>query len=176
MSDHAVYLGLGANLGHPAAQLRAAIDRLAALGEVEVVSSLYGSEPEGGAAQPEYRNAALRLRTPLSPEALLDAVLAVESEFGRVRSVRNASRTLDIDILAYDDRVISTERLSIPHPRMPRRAFVLLPLAEIAPEWRHPELGSSPGEMLAEAEGCEGVARLEWEDEVASDRAGKEMK
>lgn len=167
VGDHIVYLGLGANLGRPAQQLRQAIGRLGTLGEVEAVSSLYGSEPEGGAAQPEYRNAVVRLRTALSPSMVLDGALAIEKEFGRRRSTRNASRTLDIDLLSYDDRVIHTPELTVPHPRLHLRPFVLAPLCEIAPDWVHPVSGSTVGSLLEQVSGSGRLTRLDWAEAQA---------
>jgi 2-amino-4-hydroxy-6-hydroxymethyldihydropteridine diphosphokinase len=130
-----VFVGLGANLGDARLTLRAAIDALAALPATRLVaeSSLYRSAPVD-AAGPDYVNAVVELHTGLEPEALLRALQAVENRFGRERAHRNAPRTLDLDLLLYGERRMATAALQLPHPRMHRRAFVLLPLAQIAPE------------------------------------------
>ena len=128
-------LGVGANLGDPRAAVRKAIEDLAQLpGTVTVaVSSLYGSAPLD-ADGPDYVNAVLQVRTALSPDALLAALQAIEQQAGRERPYRNAPRTLDLDILLYGEYRVDRDDLQIPHPRMWQRAFVVLPLAEIAPD------------------------------------------
>ena len=128
-------LGVGANLGDPRAAVRKAIEDLAQLpGTVTVaVSSLYGSAPLD-ADGPDYVNAVLQVRTELSPDALLAALQAIEQQAGRERPYRNAPRTLDLDILLYGEHRVDRDDLQIPHPRMWQRAFVVLPLAEIAPD------------------------------------------
>ncbi|MFT4100408.1 MAG: 2-amino-4-hydroxy-6-hydroxymethyldihydropteridine diphosphokinase [Burkholderiaceae bacterium] len=148
--EAAAYIGLGANLPRPIGAsatradapdtLRDAVRALAALPGIRVprVSSLYRSAPVD-AAGPDYHNAVAELRTTLSPAALLAALQAIERRFGRRRPYRNAPRTLDLDLLLYDDRVLSTPALTIPHPRLRGRAFVLRPLAELAPAMRLPD-------------------------------------
>ena len=128
-------LGVGANLGDPRAAVRKAIEDLAQLpGTVTVaVSSLYGSAPLD-ADGPDYVNAVVQVRTALAPDALLAALQAIEQQAGRERPYRNAPRTLDLDILLYGEHSVDREDLQIPHPRMWQRAFVVLPLAEIAPD------------------------------------------
>ena len=128
-------LGVGANLGDPRTAVRKAIEDLAQLpGTVTVaVSSLYGSAPLD-ADGPDYVNAVLQVRTALSPDALLAALQAIEQQAGRERPYRNAPRTLDLDILLYGEHRVDRDDLQIPHPRMWQRAFVVLPLAEIAPD------------------------------------------
>ena len=138
-ADERVFVGLGANLGDAAATL------LAALGEIDRVpgtrciarSSLYRSAPVDGDG-PDYVNAVAELRTALQPAPLLAALQAIEERFGRERPYRNAPRTLDLDLLLYGARRIDTPALVVPHPRMHQRAFVLTPLAEIAPELAAP--------------------------------------
>jgi 2-amino-4-hydroxy-6-hydroxymethyldihydropteridine diphosphokinase len=100
-------------------------------------------------AQPWFVNAVAILETALEPVALLDALLALEAQFGRVRGARNAPRSLDLDLLDYGGRLIDSERLILPHPRLHKRRFVLAPLVEVAPAWRHPRLGLGAGELLA---------------------------
>jgi 2-amino-4-hydroxy-6-hydroxymethyldihydropteridine diphosphokinase len=153
-------LGLGANLGDPAAQLREAVRRL----EEELGpgrrSSLYRSAPVGRLDQPDFLNLAVRFDRAARPEEVLALIGRIEREMGRVRSVRDAPRTVDIDILGAGERVLAGAALRIPHPRLHQRAFVLLPLIEIAPEWRHPEVGMTPGEMLDRAGPLERIERL----------------
>ena len=128
-------LGVGANLGDPRAAVRKAIEDLAQLPSTVTVavSSLYSSAPLD-ADGPDYVNAVVQVRTDLSPDALLAALQAIEQQAGRERPYRNAPRTLDLDILLYGEHRVDREDLQIPHPRMWQRAFVVLPLAEIAPD------------------------------------------
>ncbi len=136
MTHVVAYIGLGANLGDAARTLNAAIHALASVPQMTVqrVSSMYGSAPVGeGADGPNYTNAVAMINTNLSAHQLLNALQRIELDHGRERSHRNAPRTLDLDVLLYDDAVLHDERLTIPHPRMTERAFVLLPLSEISP-------------------------------------------
>lgn len=155
-----VVLGLGANLGRPVEQLAAAVAALAGAVEVESLSSVYRTEPLGNPDQPDFYNLVAMGSTTLAPRALLAATQAVEAELGRVRSFRNAPRAIDIDILAYGDRRIDTPELVVPHPRVATRGFVLYPLAEAAPEWRHPVLLKTARELLESAGHLERVERL----------------
>jgi 2-amino-4-hydroxy-6-hydroxymethyldihydropteridine diphosphokinase len=129
------WIGLGANLGDRGAALARAVQALAAMPATRVakVSGLYASAPID-AGGPDYLNAVVELITTLAPLALLDALQAIEQAAGRERPYRNAPRTLDMDLLLHGDQRIACERLVVPHPRMGERAFVLLPLAELAPE------------------------------------------
>jgi 2-amino-4-hydroxy-6-hydroxymethyldihydropteridine diphosphokinase len=129
------YVALGSNLGNPLDTVDAAIDTLAALrGSIfKAMSSLYRTAPVGLKHQPDFINAVVALDTRLPPRELLDELFAVEARFGRERSVRNAPRTLDLDLVLYGDLVQDDPGLTLPHPRMHERAFVLMPLAEIAP-------------------------------------------
>jgi 2-amino-4-hydroxy-6-hydroxymethyldihydropteridine diphosphokinase len=129
------YVGFGANLGDPARTLREAAAELGPrVGVLEAGSRIYATRPVGGPDQPDYRNAVARVRTPLSAERLLDELLAVEADFGRVRDVRWGPRTLDLDLIWYEGEERADARLVLPHPRAHEREFVLRPLAELAPD------------------------------------------
>lgn len=155
------YIALGANLGDPAATVNAAFAALAELPQSMLTarSALYRTAPVGILDQPEFVNAAARITTQLAPEALLDQLLAIEQRFGRIRAERNGPRTLDLDILLYDDLVIDTPRLTLPHPRLHLRAFVLYPLADLAPDLALPGRGSLAAWLPAVAN--QGIVRLE---------------
>jgi 2-amino-4-hydroxy-6-hydroxymethyldihydropteridine diphosphokinase len=128
------YLGLGSNLGDRHAHLASGVEGLAKLGSDLVVSRLYETEPVGGPqGQGPYLNCVVRLDTALTPHELLEKANELEAAAGRVRTVRNAARTLDIDLLLLDDLVIEQDDLVVPHPRMFERAFVLAPLEDLAP-------------------------------------------
>lgn len=137
-----IYLALGANLGDRERNLSAALRRLEPLVRIEAVSSLYETDPVGPQDQPAYLNAACRGTTGLQPRALLRHLQAVEYELGRrgTAHARWGPRPIDIDLLFYGDEVIDDEELRVPHPELAKRAFVLAPLAEIAPDLQHPEL------------------------------------
>lgn len=130
------YVALGANLDDPQLTVKAAIVALGSipLTKCVAVSSLYRTAPVGLRNQPDFINAVAALETRLAPQALLDELFGIEQEFGRRRSVKNAPRTLDLDLLLHDEHVVDTPALVLPHPRMHQRAFVLAPLAEIAPD------------------------------------------
>ena len=149
------YLGLGANLADPQGQMARALAALNREPRVRVlaVSSLYGSHPEGGSEQPDYANAAVSVETELSPRALLALGRGLEVLAGRHRGERNAPRELDLDLLLYEDKIIAEPDLIVPHPRMAQRAFVLVPLAEIAPEARHPVSRKTAAAMAADMPG-----------------------
>ncbi len=135
MTPVTAYIALGANLEDPVVQVRAGLAALATLPDTQLLmqSSLYRTAPVGYADQPDFINAVAAVDTELSPRELLDALLAIELNHGRVRQFANAPRTLDLDVLLYDDVEVNESGLTIPHPRMHERAFVLAPLAEIAP-------------------------------------------
>jgi 2-amino-4-hydroxy-6-hydroxymethyldihydropteridine diphosphokinase len=162
------YIALGSNLHNPLAQLRQAASSLAGLGTVLARSSLYLTTPVGGpAGQGDYLNAVIALApraTFADPRRLLRALLALEERQGRQRRLRWEARTLDLDLLAFADVVLDQPELSLPHPRMMARAFVLAPLVEVAPHWRHPVIGVSAAEALARLEpgGVEKTA-LRWQ-------------
>ena len=155
-----VWIGLGANLGERADTLRTALTAIAALSgtRVQRVSSLYRSAPVG-AGGPDYLNAVAELRTTLAPQALLEALQAIELAAGRERPYRNAPRTLDLDIVCWGDESIQTATLTVPHPRMGERAFVLLPLAELAPE-----RVSASALRAVQDQAIERSAGLGWQD------------
>ena len=150
------YIGMGGNLagwaGMPEDTLAAAALRLESLGRVVRRSSLYSTEPVGFADQPRFVNAVVALETDLVPRELLNGLLAIEQEFGRDRSAgfANGPRTLDMDILLFGDLEISEADLDIPHPRLGERAFVLIPLNEIAADAVEPRRGKSVAQLLAD--------------------------
>jgi 2-amino-4-hydroxy-6-hydroxymethyldihydropteridine diphosphokinase len=151
-----ILIGLGANLGSPRfgpprATLEAALAALAARGlAVAARSPWYRSAPVPASDQPWFVNGVAAVTTLLAPAPLLDLLLGLEAEFGRLRTERNAPRLLDLDLLAYGDRVSPPGEVPIlPHPRLHERAFVLLPLRDLAPAWRHPRLGRTVDELIA---------------------------
>jgi 2-amino-4-hydroxy-6-hydroxymethyldihydropteridine diphosphokinase len=140
---HTAFIALGSNLGDPEGTVRQAIAALAELphSRIAAASSLYRSAAVGYADQPDFINAVAQISTALAPQALLAALLALEQHYGRERSFRNAPRTLDLDLLLYDAQCIAEPGLTVPHPRMHQRAFVLAPLVEIAPACVIPGMG-----------------------------------
>jgi 2-amino-4-hydroxy-6-hydroxymethyldihydropteridine diphosphokinase len=148
-----ILVALGANLpspaGAPAETLRAALALLEERGiKILSVSSFYETPAWPDPGQPAYVNAVAAVKTTLQPVELLTLLHGIETNFGRLRSAPNASRSLDIDLLDYEGRVV-TDGVTLPHPRMAERSFVLVPLAEIAPGWRHPVSGAGVAELLA---------------------------
>jgi 2-amino-4-hydroxy-6-hydroxymethyldihydropteridine diphosphokinase len=133
-----VYLSLGSNLGDREENLRTAITRLADFGNVAAVSSFYETEPVDVAAQPWFLNCAVKFETEKMPRQLMSAILTLEQTMGRQRRQNKGPRTIDIDVLLFGSSIIELPSLTVPHPRMHQRRFVLEPLAEIAPDIRHP--------------------------------------
>lgn len=145
-----VYLGLGTNKGDRQANLRAAIEDLPPEVTVTAESSVYQTPPWGYTDQPDFLNMVAAGETRLAPQELLAYLKELEQQVGRTATFRWGPREIDIDILDYGGQMLDLEGLTLPHPRMEARAFVLVPLAEIAPEWVHPRLGVSIRELLAE--------------------------
>lgn len=141
MTYHRAWVGLGSNLLDPRSQLEQALEELdrLPLTRLSIASSLYTSRPVGPSDQPDFINAVAALDTRLSPLALLDQLQALEQHHRRVRERHWGPRTLDLDLLLFDQELLSTPRLTLPHPEMARRAFVLIPLAEVAPALRLPD-------------------------------------
>ncbi len=136
-----VYLGLGGNLGDRDANLARALELLEERLGIDAVSSVYESEPVGYTAQPEFLNLVVRVKTALSPRHLLEVLQGVERVLGRERHFRNAPRVIDVDLLLYDGQVLDEPGLTVPHPRMLERDFVMRPLIEMDPKLRHPTAG-----------------------------------
>lgn len=149
MKETAVYISIGSNLGDKAANCKKAVSLLAETAEIKSTSSLYETAPWGNVDQPRFINCALEISTDLSPAELLAGLKEIESRMGRATDVeRWGSRVIDLDILFFGDMIVHQDSLTIPHPLMQERAFVLVPLFEIAPEAVHPELKKSVRELL----------------------------
>jgi 2-amino-4-hydroxy-6-hydroxymethyldihydropteridine diphosphokinase len=161
-----ILVGIGGNLtsaryGSPREALIAALVQLEASGiGVAAQSSWYHTEPVPASAQPWFVNAVAALATDLSASGLLSMLQALEARFGRTRGTPNAARMLDLDLLDYCGQVTNTTRLVLPHPRLHQRRFVLIPLAEIAPDWRHPLLGLTAMQLLSGLVAEQAVERL----------------
>lgn len=144
----------------PASRLAETMNILAHKVEITAISSIYRSEPVGYRGQPDYFNVICKAQTAFNPFRLLSVAHLIERALGRTRTFPNAPRTIDIDILDYGGLMLDTPELILPHPRLHQRAFVLVPLAEIAPEWRHPVFGKTAAELLAEAGPLERIERV----------------
>ena len=152
MKEHTVYLALGSNLGDRLANLKQAIDALTPQMEVKAKSSVYETPPWGFEDQPKFLNQVVKAKTYLDPEPLLKHLKRLEVALGRQASFPNGPRLIDMDILFYDDLILNTSSLIIPHPHLHERGFVLLPLMELSPDLVHPLNKKSIREMVA---GCD---------------------
>ncbi len=154
-------IALGSNLGDSQGILTAALQLLAATPGIAVqkVSSWYKTKPVGGIPQPDYLNSCALLQVQILPQQLLKTLLAVEAKFGRVRKERWDARSIDLDLLLYEDLILDIPQLQLPHPRMNDRAFVLVPLAEIAPNWIEPVSGLAIAQLV-QAVNCSGVIKI----------------
>jgi 2-amino-4-hydroxy-6-hydroxymethyldihydropteridine diphosphokinase len=162
-----ILIGIGSNLASPPAKTplataRGALPALAAPHLQPIAcSSWYESAPVPESDQPWFANAVALISTDREPEVLLRLMLDVETRFGRFRGERNAARTLDLDLLDYDGLIVDTPRLTLPHPRLHERRFVLEPLCEVAPHWRHPRLGLTATELLSRLPSDQKVRRID---------------
>lgn len=157
-----VYLGLGSNMGNRKGNLDRGLELLSQRVQLEQVSSIYDTAPVGNTQQPRFLNLVCQVNTRLAPMGLLTLAKGIESKLGRTLRERNAPRPLDIDILFYGDQIFETPKLVIPHPRLEERDFVLVPLAEIAPELVHPVRGKTIRELLQGLKkGTQGIFKLE---------------
>jgi 2-amino-4-hydroxy-6-hydroxymethyldihydropteridine diphosphokinase len=156
-----VYLSLGSNMGDRQHNLNEAMRLISQRARVFEVSSTYDTEPVDNPDQPRFLNLVARIQTRLAPLELLTLVKGIEAKLGRTKDKPNAPRPLDIDILFYGDQVIKNRQLTVPHPRLTERAFVLVPLAEIAPKLIHPVSGKTAEKLLSELkQGVQGVFKL----------------
>ena len=156
-----IYLSLGSNLGDREHHLREAISRLRALGQLAAISSFYETEPVDFIDQPWFLNTVVALDTDQTAPQLMSAMLAIEEAMGRVRNQSKGPRVIDLDILLFGDQVIDTPTLTVPHPAMPERRFVLAPLAEIAPDTVHPLLHKTISGLLEELPAGQTVRKYE---------------
>jgi len=164
------YLGLGSNLGDRKQNLAQVLELVSQQAAVEQLSSVYETEPVGYKQQPLFLNAVCRISTELSPERLLGLAKEIEAKLGRIPSFPNAPRLIDIDILFYGDEVVSSRELTVPHPRLAERAFVLVPLAEIAPGLVHPKSGKTIRELLDNLGTVAGVCKCAEAEEFMNRR------
>jgi 2-amino-4-hydroxy-6-hydroxymethyldihydropteridine diphosphokinase len=153
------YLGLGGNLGNVRRTFKLALERLTALGTITKRSSLYQTPPWGELNQPDYLNAVLEFETHCSSFELINLLLQTETDLGRVRERLWMPRNLDLDLLSYNQEILDSPLLTLPHPRLHQRGFVLLPLCDIAPDWQHPILQRSARELLSKVD-LTGIVQL----------------
>lgn len=164
MNNHIAYLGLGSNLGDSLSLMRRARQAVQQSPGIQrtAASALYRTAPVGGPPdQPDYLNGVIEIVTSLDPDTLLLCCQAIETLYGRERQTRWAARTLDIDLLLYEEQIIDSDTLQLPHPRMAERGFVLRPLCDLAPDLVHPQLGRSMADLLAKISPLEGVHRCD---------------
>lgn len=154
-------IALGSNLGDSLVILNSALATLATYRQItlQACSSWYQTKAVGP-VQPDYINACALLQVNISPQQLLETLLTIETQNGRVRTQRWAARSLDLDLLLYDDLIVSSPTLTLPHPRMRERAFVLVPLAEIAPDWIEPVSGRAIASLVKDVD-CSGVVKID---------------
>ena len=145
-----VFIGIGSNLGDRLANLNNAVGLLAQECEIKQISSIFETEPEGYEPQPDFLNCVVRGETGLRPLELLDELKSIEKMMGRTASFSNAPRPIDLDILFYRDEIIKAKELEIPHPRLQDRAFVLVPMVQMAPQFTHPALHKTMQQLLSE--------------------------
>lgn len=166
--DHTVYLSIGTNLGDRKANITSAIQHLCPIIKSIMCSSIYETPPWGYEDQPSFLNMVLTGLTEFSPVRLLKSLKVLEKELGREESFRFGPRLIDMDILFYDQLVYSVKGLKIPHPRIAERAFVLVPMVEIAPDFVHPSLNKTMSELLGDLD-CEGIELIDVLDDVCAD-------
>jgi len=158
--NNLAYLSIGSNLGNREQNLRIAVQKLGLIGTVLSVSSRYETEPVEFTDQPMFLNSAVALETSADPAHLIKELIDIERGMGRERIQRKGPRTVDLDILLFGDQIVNTDKLTIPHPAMQHRRFVLEPLAEIAPEVMHPVLKKTVGELLRQLPAGQSVRRI----------------
>lgn len=154
-----IFIGLGTNLGERFENLARARSLMEGKVQIKAISSIYETKPWGYLEQPDFLNQVVEGETDLTPTRLLNLLKRIEKKMGREKNFRNGPRLIDLDILLYGNRVVHTTRLNIPHPELVERAFVLVPLAELAPELVHPVEGKTVAELLAEAPDQDEVKR-----------------
>lgn len=157
-----VYLGLGSNLGDRQENINRALEYLSQRLRFDKKSSVYDTEPMDNPSQPRFLNMVCRVTTTLEPKMLLAVIKGIESKMGRLPAPTSSPRVIDIDILLYDDRVVDTPELKIPHPRLAERAFVLVPMAELAPDLQHPVLKQTMKDLLRMVKGTQGVLKFKF--------------